>query len=98
MGSASRRGRRATKRVGELMLDFPGGDATNYRRSLDLEHCRRHYDLHALATRRYTRQVFASAADQVLVVRLTADKPGRIDFKATFTTPYKERQDHRQRK
>lgn len=32
----------------------------------------------------YQRAVFASAPDQVIVVRLTADKPGKISFKANL--------------
>jgi len=82
-------GQASYQTIGEVVLDFPGGgDAKDYRRSLDLET--------AIATTQftlgditYTRKVFSSAADQVLVVRLTADKPGRISFSASFTTPNK---------
>lgn len=75
--------------LGSVMLDFPGarGPVTGYRRSLDLET--------AIATtvyRRdgvtYTREVFASAPDQAVVVRLTADRPGRISFEASLATPF----------
>ena len=38
---------------------------------------------------RYTREVFASAPDKVIVVRLTADKPGKISFVAGMKTPMK---------
>ena len=65
-----------------LVLRFPSkGAVTEYRRELDL-------DTAVAATRfvqdgvRYTREVFASPVDDVLVVRLTADRPGRISFKA----------------
>jgi alpha-L-fucosidase 2 len=34
---------------------------------------------------RFTREIFCSAVDQVIVVRLTCDKPGRISFSATLT-------------
>lgn len=68
--------------MGDLWLDFPGhGDATSYRRELDLDR--------AIATTSYvvdgvtfTREVFSSAVDQVIVVRLTADKPDAITFSA----------------
>jgi alpha-L-fucosidase 2 len=75
--------------LGSFMLDFPAaqGEATGYRRSLDLET--------AIATtvyRRdgvtYTREVFASAPDQAVVVRLTADRPGSITFAASLDTPF----------
>ncbi|MEO7495941.1 MAG: glycoside hydrolase N-terminal domain-containing protein [Massilia sp.] len=75
--------------LGSLMLDFPvaPGEVTGYRRSLDIDN--------AVATTvferdgvRYTREVFASAPDQVVVVRLSADKPGRISFRASMLTPF----------
>ena len=73
--------------VGDLLLTFPGTNAVeNYRRDLTLET--------AIATVnytsdgvRYTREVFASFPDNVIVMRLTADKPGRISFVATMKTP-----------
>ena len=33
----------------------------------------------------FTREVFASAPDQVIVIRLTADKPGRISLAASMS-------------
>jgi alpha-L-fucosidase 2 len=35
----------------------------------------------------FTREVFSSAPDQALVVRMTCDKPGRIGFTAGLTRP-----------
>jgi len=71
--------------LGDLRLNFAGGEtlATNgYERSLDLER--------AVVTVRYraggawfTREVFSSYPDQVVVMRLTCDQPGRIHFTAT---------------
>jgi alpha-L-fucosidase 2 len=68
--------------LGDLRLDFAGTEgATGYERSLDLDR--------AVATVRYrvdgadfTREVFSSFPDQVIVVRLTCDQPGRISFTA----------------
>ncbi len=76
--------------VGSLCLDFEGvADYTGYSRELDLER--------AVATTRftsggvvYTREAFTSFADQLLIVRLTASKPGRISFTARYDTPYPE--------
>ncbi len=73
--------------VGDLLLSFPTATTVeNYRRDLNLDT--------AIATVsytsdgvRYTREVFASAPDQVIVVRLTADQPGQISFTAGMTTP-----------
>ena len=72
--------------LGDLKLDFQGQDAapTDYTRKLDLNR--------AVASVSYksgdalfTREVFASAPDRVIVVRLTSDKPGRISFTATLS-------------
>jgi alpha-L-fucosidase 2 len=73
--------------IGDLLLSFPTpGAVDNYRRDLNLDT--------AVATTTYqaggvtyTRQVFASAPDQVIVLRLTADQPGRISFSAKMQTP-----------
>jgi len=73
--------------VGELMLSFPGHESySEYYRELDITK--------AVATTRYTvngvryeRKAFASFPDQVIVVRLTADKPGSIGFTATMGRP-----------
>lgn len=68
--------------LGNLYLDFAHGDqASSYTRELDLER--------AVATVRYrvgeatfTREIFSSFPDQVIVVRLTCDQPGQISFTA----------------
>ena len=74
--------------LGDLVLDFaPSGQAVNYRRQLDLASavCRVQYSLDDVA---YTREVFAGYPDQVLVMRLTADKPGRLSFSVRMTSPH----------
>ncbi len=38
----------------------------------------------------YHREVFCSFPDQVLVVRLTADQPGKLTFQATLSSPHKQ--------
>ncbi len=71
--------------LGDLKLRFFGQEnATDYRRELDLEAGLARVTYKVGATT-FTREVFASAPDQVIVVRLTADKPGRISFAATMT-------------
>jgi alpha-L-fucosidase 2 len=73
--------------VGDLALSFPGhDDYRDYYRELNLET--------AVATTRYsvagveyTRRVFASAPDQVIVVRLSASRPGSINFAASLESP-----------
>ena len=66
--------------LGDLYLDFGHtGEESNYRRELDMDRAvvRVTYTLRGAT---YTREVFSSAADQVMVVRLTCDQPRRISF------------------
>ena len=68
--------------LGDLLLSFSGHDgASDYRRELDLDQAiaRVSYRVHGVG---FTRETFASAVDQVIVVRITADKPGAITFSA----------------
>ena len=67
---------------GRLVLRFPSKDAvTDYRHELDLDTAvvRTTYVQGGV---RFTREVFSSPVDQVIAVRLTADRPGQISFKA----------------
>jgi alpha-L-fucosidase 2 len=71
--------------LGDLLLKFaPTGEVRNYRRELDLDSgiVRISYDTNGV---HFSREVFSSAADQVIVVRLTSDKPQQITFSATLT-------------
>jgi alpha-L-fucosidase 2 len=68
--------------LGRLILRFPSKEpVTDYRHELDLDSAvvRTSYVQGGV---RFTREVFSSPVDQVIVVRLTADRPGRISFKA----------------
>jgi len=69
----------------DLALDFPDPETVfNYRRDLDLTTAinRVQYTIDGVT---FTREVFASAPDNVLVVRLTASQPGQISFTARLT-------------
>lgn len=73
--------------VGDLKLIFPAkGSITNYRRELDLDSAITSVSYTRDGVR-FTREVFASPVDQVIVVRLTADKPGAVTFTAAMATP-----------
>ncbi len=68
--------------LGNLALRFPkGGEARDYRLELDLDRAvvRVSYERDGV---RYDREVFASAVDQVLVMRISADPPGSVSFAA----------------
>lgn len=73
--------------LGDLNLEFPKpASLSSYRRDLNLDT--------AIASVTYTdgdavftREVFVSPVDQVIVVCLTCDKPGRLTFDASLTRP-----------
>jgi len=70
--------------LGDLFLDFPDHtNATAYCRQLDLNTgiASVSYCINGV---NFKREVFSSALDQVVVVRLTADKPGSISFNTTL--------------
>ncbi|WP_035738244.1 glycosyl hydrolase family 95 catalytic domain-containing protein, partial [Glycomyces arizonensis] len=80
-------GQLAYQTVGDLSIAFPGADGvTEYQRRLDLTTATAAVTYVAGGVR-YRREVIASAPDQVIAVRLTAETPGSISFSASFGTP-----------
>ncbi|MBW4891500.1 glycoside hydrolase family 95 protein [Mucilaginibacter sp. HMF5004] len=74
--------------LGDLVItqDFKESSPTAYYRDLNIAD--------AIATTRFTidgteftRQVFVSAPDQVIVMRFTANKPGALNFKVNTKSP-----------
>jgi alpha-L-fucosidase 2 len=75
--------------VGSLQLTFEGHENfSNYYRELDIEKAitKTSYTAGEVT---YTREALASFPDRVIIMRLTASKPGSISFTAFFTTPQK---------
>jgi alpha-L-fucosidase 2 len=73
--------------VGNLLLSFPGHENfTNYYRELNIETAvaSLHYDVDGVT---YKREVFASFPDQVVIFRIAASKPGKINFTASMNRP-----------
>jgi alpha-L-fucosidase 2 len=72
--------------VGSLQLAFNGHDNyTNYYRELDIEKAVTKIS-YTVDNVTYTREALASFPDRVIVMRLTASKPGSISFIASFST------------
>jgi len=70
--------------LGDLRLAFDGhAEARDYQRELDLSTAIAGVT-YRIGDARFCREIFVSAPAQVLVVRLTCDKPGRISFTATL--------------
>ncbi|TFG89987.1 MAG: glycoside hydrolase family 95 protein [Candidatus Atribacteria bacterium] len=75
--------------MGNLRLVFQGhGKFSDYYRELDIEKAMvaSRYTLNGV---KYKTEVFSSFPDQILIVRLSADKPGSISFSATLDRPSK---------
>jgi alpha-L-fucosidase 2 len=73
--------------LGDLRLAFEQeGTAEDYRLELDLDTAIARVS-YRLGQVRYTREVFASAPDQVLVVRIAADRPGQVSLSAGLDRP-----------
>src|SRR5690606_12225657 len=74
--------------VGNLELTFNSHDNfSNYYRELDIENAttKTRYSVDGVT---YTREAFTSFPDRVMVIRLSADKPGKLSFSAAFTTQH----------
>ncbi|WP_242082401.1 glycosyl hydrolase family 95 catalytic domain-containing protein [Aestuariivivens sediminis] len=74
--------------VGNLVLNFSEqDDFSNYRRELDIRN--------AISTVTYSsnginfkREYFVSYPDQVMIIRLTADKPKKLNLSVSMDTPH----------
>lgn len=94
-GPGSGRGRGAKvafgsyQTLGDFQLDFgelSAADVKQYRRELDLATAtaRVRYEAHGVT---FEREMFASAPDQVLVMRLTASRKGALNFRVQLSRP-----------
>lgn len=76
--------------VGNLKLSFPGHENySDYHRELNIEDAvtSSRYKVNGV---NYETKVFSSYPDQVIVVRISADKRGAVNFSATMDRPKSE--------
>ena len=79
----------AYQTLGDLRLVFPGHEkATDYRFELDIDQAIVRVTYRAGGVK-FTREMFSSAVDQAIVIRLTCDRPGRLTFTATLDSPHR---------
>lgn len=71
--------------LGDLKISFRHGegDVRDYHRELDLSTAVAKVS-YAFDDARYTREIFCSACDHVMVLRFKCDQPGRLSFDATL--------------
>jgi alpha-L-fucosidase 2 len=73
--------------LGDLRLGFPEvSSVSDYRRDLNLDTAVATVTYSANGVK-FTREVFSSPVDQVIVIRLIADRKGVISFDAKMTSP-----------
>lgn len=76
--------------LGNLHLDFQSGDTNapvaNYRRELNLNDAITRLEFQRGGVT-FKREMFVSAPDEVMVLKLTADKPGQISFVVKMDRP-----------
>jgi alpha-L-fucosidase 2 len=87
MGTIRRDEKSSYQTLGDLILDFGANrGVSGYRRELDIEEAmaRVSYTVNQV---KYSREIFSSFPSQVLVIRLTADRPGALTFTARLSRP-----------
>ncbi len=87
MGTIRRDEKSSYQTLGDLTLNFGANRGiSGYRRELDIEDAiaRIYYTTNQV---KYSREIFSSFPSQVLVIRLTADKPGALTFTVRLSRP-----------
>jgi len=80
LGSKPQNPAATNQALGDIYLDFgPQSNLSDYRRVLNIENAIVSVSYTADQVN-YLREVFSSAPDQALVIRLSADKPGSLNF------------------
>ncbi len=72
--------------LGDLFIDMQHGDASDYERRLDLSKAV-HSSSYMADGILYTRESFSSHPDELLVYKISADKPGKISCNISFNSP-----------
>src|SRR4051812_44694110 len=81
---------KAYQPFGDLHLHFTGHEnATDYRRELDLNSAIARVT-YRVGEVKYTREVFASYPDHVIVVHISASAPGKLSFTVKMDSPHQE--------
>jgi len=74
--------------AGSLHIHFPGHENySDYHRELNIEKAiaLTHYKVNGIS---YTREIFSSFVDNVVIMRISADKPRALNFNVNYTFPF----------
>jgi len=83
------RNQQAYQMLGNLHLQFSGHEkSADYRRELGMD-CGLARVSYRIGDAKYERTIFVSKPDNVMVMRLTCDKPGRLTFEAKLSSEHK---------
>ena len=83
-------GQMAYQPCGDLWFDFQGLDpVSNYRRWLDLDTATQTTEYESDGVK-YRREVIISHPDRALFLRISTDKPGKINGRVRLTSPHKD--------
>ncbi len=87
MGTRLRSGAHTYQTLGDLHLQFAGlENISNYKRSLDLRTAVASTEFESGGVK-YKREIFSSAPDQIIVIKLTASKKGKLNFSTSIDRP-----------
>jgi alpha-L-fucosidase 2 len=76
--------------IGDLLLKFDGATPIqDYRRELDMETGITKVS-YRVGDASFTREIFMSYPDRVMVARISGDKPGRVSLQARLKSPYSD--------
>lgn len=77
----------AYQTAGDLRLAFPRAEAVSeYRRELNLDNATARVS-YKIGDTTFAREIFSSAVDNVVVIKISADKKGKINFSTAFQSP-----------
>ena len=87
MGKRIDGGKHTYQTLGNLFLEFDGlGEITSYKRELDLRTAVTTINFESDGVK-YTREVLATAPDQVIAVKLSASEKGKLNFTTWLERP-----------
>ncbi len=87
MGKRLETGSHTYQTLGDLHLQFTKlDDVSNYKRTLDLRTATTTTEFEAAGVK-YKRELFASAPNQIIVIKLTASEKGKLSFSTSLDRP-----------